>query len=415
MDQKAIIYCRVSSDRQVKEGHGLEGQEKRCRDYATSKGYKVMKIFKEEGISGGLINRPEMEKLLLFLEKNTNINEKIVVIVDDIKRLARNVEGHFILKASIYSKNATLESPSHKFEDTAEGKFIETVLAGASELERNQNARQVKNRMKARMELGCWSLRSPALGLKYARDPNYGKILMNDEPYASIYKEAIEKYANHSLNTLEEVRRFIEKKYLEQGLKRKTSINGTKNILTELLYTGYLEYKPWNVSLRRGRHKGFISMETYNIVQEKLKGKAKPSLRKDYNLDFPLRSYVLCDDCDKPLTASWNKGRSIRYPYYKCKNKTCTLYDKSIKREIIEKEFENVLEKTKPSELSINLMKDVLNDVWTSNQADGKVVSERICKQIIEKEGIIKNYMDRIGKTSITELLKRYEDEITLL
>ncbi|MEI6092951.1 MAG: recombinase family protein, partial [bacterium] len=39
--QCCVIYCRVSSERQVTEGHGLEGQEKRCRDYAEHKGYKV--------------------------------------------------------------------------------------------------------------------------------------------------------------------------------------------------------------------------------------------------------------------------------------------------------------------------------------------------------------------------------------
>ena len=52
--QKAIIYCRVSSDRQVKEGNGLDSQEKRCRDFAISKGYLVEKVFHEEGIKGEL-------------------------------------------------------------------------------------------------------------------------------------------------------------------------------------------------------------------------------------------------------------------------------------------------------------------------------------------------------------------------
>ena len=75
-DIQAVIYCRVSSSKQVREGHGLEGQEKRCYDYAVSKGYSVVDVFREEGISGAVTNRPAMRRLLEFLEEN---NESIAV------------------------------------------------------------------------------------------------------------------------------------------------------------------------------------------------------------------------------------------------------------------------------------------------------------------------------------------------
>ena len=48
----ALIYCRVSSDRQVREGHGFEGQESRCRTYALDKGYEVVGVFRDEGVAG---------------------------------------------------------------------------------------------------------------------------------------------------------------------------------------------------------------------------------------------------------------------------------------------------------------------------------------------------------------------------
>lgn len=37
--QKSIIYCRVSSERQKTEGHGLDSQEHRCQELADRKGY----------------------------------------------------------------------------------------------------------------------------------------------------------------------------------------------------------------------------------------------------------------------------------------------------------------------------------------------------------------------------------------
>ena len=34
--------------------------------------------------------------------------------------------------------------------------------------------------------------------------------------------------------------------------------------------------------------------------------------------DFPLRGFVRCDVCDRPLTGSWSKGRNGHYAYYHC-------------------------------------------------------------------------------------------------
>jgi len=54
----AVIYCRVSSKRQVKEGHGLESQETRCREYAARRGYEVLEVFLDKAVSGGRLDRP---------------------------------------------------------------------------------------------------------------------------------------------------------------------------------------------------------------------------------------------------------------------------------------------------------------------------------------------------------------------
>src|SRR5688500_17705242 len=116
---KALIYCRVSSDRQVKEGHGLDGQELRCRKFAQERGYEVAAGFRDEGVSGGVMDREGMQELLDFLDKAGRTGE-YAVIIDDIKRLARDIMGHFTLRKAIQSRGATLESPSHKFGDGPE-------------------------------------------------------------------------------------------------------------------------------------------------------------------------------------------------------------------------------------------------------------------------------------------------------
>ena len=79
------------------------------------------------------------------------------------------------------------------------------------------------------------------------------------------------------------------------------------------IYAGYIEYAPWGISLRKGRHEPLISCETFLRIQEKLKVGAYAPARKNLHVDFPLRGAVNCV-CDKPLTAGWTKGRTAYLP-----------------------------------------------------------------------------------------------------
>ncbi len=91
--KKAIIYCRVSSKGQQEDGHGLESQETRCRQYASAKGYEVVATFPDTITGGGdFMKRPGMVALLSFLDAQPD--ERFVVIFDDLKRFARDRDFH---------------------------------------------------------------------------------------------------------------------------------------------------------------------------------------------------------------------------------------------------------------------------------------------------------------------------------
>ncbi len=86
MDKRAAIYCRVSKDEQAKKGYGLEIQEDACRQEAERRGYEVMQVFRDEGVSGALRGRPAMLELLNYLGTVGNID---VVLSWQVDRLGR--------------------------------------------------------------------------------------------------------------------------------------------------------------------------------------------------------------------------------------------------------------------------------------------------------------------------------------
>ncbi|MGH1403918.1 MAG: recombinase family protein [Alphaproteobacteria bacterium] len=148
--QKAVIYCRVSSQKQVREGHGLESQATRCREYAKHQGYKIVQTYYEEGLSGKLIDRPKMKEMLSFLKKHRKTEEH-VVIIDDINRLARDIQAHIHIRSAISEAGGILKSPSIEFGEDSDSRLVEHLLASVAAHQREKNAEQVKNRMRARV------------------------------------------------------------------------------------------------------------------------------------------------------------------------------------------------------------------------------------------------------------------------
>ncbi|MEP2473849.1 recombinase family protein [Roseobacter sp.] len=186
----ALIYCRVSDRKQKTDGHDLESQEHRCRQYAEERGYSVEMVFTDDVTGGGdFMKRPAMRALLAYLAAEADQN--YVVIFDDLKRLARDTKFHWTLRKKLDAFDAIVESPNFKFDDTPEGRFVETMFAAQGQLEREQNSRQVVQKMTARLEKGYYVFHPP-IGYCYEKDKAHGKLLVRDEPVASIIAEALE-------------------------------------------------------------------------------------------------------------------------------------------------------------------------------------------------------------------------------
>lgn len=138
----------------MEEGHGLDSQATRCREYAERKGYQVLETFHDKAISGSLADRPGVMAMLSFLKEH-NRDEEIIVIIDDISRLARDTRVHTDdLRLAINLAGGKLESPSINFGEDSDSIFVENVLASASQHQRQKNGEQTKNRMRARVMNG---------------------------------------------------------------------------------------------------------------------------------------------------------------------------------------------------------------------------------------------------------------------
>ena len=411
---KVLIYCRVSDTKQKTEGSGLESQEFRCRQYAAEKGYAVESVFRDDVSGGGdFAKRPGMIALLNYLEKNQT--SSYVVIFDDLKRLARDTMFHWQLRHAMANFGARLECLNYKFDDTPEGEFMETLFAAQGQLERKQIGRQTRQKTKARLEAGYHAFIAP-VGFKYIKSKTQGKILVKDEPAASIIAEAMEGFAHGRFQTKQEVRYFLESApEFPKTASGKISNNRVDDILGYPLYAGYIEYKPWGVTLRKGQHEGMVSYETFLNIQERLLGRAYAPARKDLNTEFPLRGAVSCT-CGNSLTACMSKSRTGKHhPYYLCQNRKCEYKGKSIRRDVLEGEFEALLKKLTPSRSLIVTADKMFKSLW-----DHRGLSQQARKTQLEKESVkldktIEQLLDRIVEAGSPTVITAFEKRIESL
>lgn len=408
--QCAVIYARVSSAAQTKRGDGLGSQETRCREFARMKDYTVRKIFKDD-ISGGSATRPGMQAMLDFLCQHRKENP--VVIIDDVSRLARGLEAHLQLRSQIGDAGGRLESPSIEFGEDSDSILIENLLASVSQHQRQKNAEQTKNRMRARAMNGYWCFQAP-IGYKYQQAHGHGKILVRDEPCASILQEALEGFASGHFQTQVEVKRFLESRpdYPKSTKDGEIRHQQVADILTRPIYAGMVEVPNWNISMRRGHHEGLISFETFTRIQEALRQGAKAPMRKDISADFPLRGAVMCGDCDNPLTACWSTGNTRKHPYYLCHTKGCKSYRKSIRRDKIEEEFVAMLSGITPTRPLFHLLKALFHDLWNQRLTQKETIEEALRKDAAELEKKLENLLDRIVDATSPTVIAAYEKRI---
>ena len=143
-------------------------------------------------------------------------------------------------------------------------------------------------------------------------------------------------------------------------------------LLERPLYAGYIDVPKWKIRLQPAKHEPLVSFEIWEKVQDRLNGKPRAPIRKDINADFPLRGFIICDDCGNPMTAAWSKGRDAKYPYYFCHQRDCVERHKSIRKERLEEEFEAFLLSLRPTRLLFNLAERMLRDLWDERLANGQ-------------------------------------------
>ena len=128
----AVIYCRTACRNSLAESQALLDQEARCRAFCEARGYQVTEVFKDDGFAGNTADRPGLNALMNRLAECEG-NRGLVLVVEDVSRLARDTAVFLHLRQTISAAGGRLECPTLGTGQDADARCIQTILASAVE------------------------------------------------------------------------------------------------------------------------------------------------------------------------------------------------------------------------------------------------------------------------------------------
>jgi DNA invertase Pin-like site-specific DNA recombinase len=164
--EQAIGYVRVSSEEQSREGVSLDAQESRIKAYAAMRGFELVSIYREEGVSASipLRKRPEGLKLVESVTKKRVKN----IIAIKLDRLFRNTSDALGQTAAWDKMKCALHildmGGSAIDTSSAMGRMFFTMAAAFAEMERSMTSERTKAALTHKRKIGEAYTRITPLG-----------------------------------------------------------------------------------------------------------------------------------------------------------------------------------------------------------------------------------------------------------
>jgi site-specific DNA recombinase len=295
----AVLYARVSSREQEREGYSIPAQRKLLAQYARSQGFRIEREFIDVE-SAKNPGRKEFGNMLRLL--GTNVACRIV-LVEKTDRLYRNrtdalaveeliekrdVEVHLVKEARVIGKDSR-----------SQDKFMHDIHVAVAKHYVENLKEEVKKGMREKAEQGIYPGRAP---FGY-RNNSLTRSIDIHEKKAPILKRIFEMYASGSYSLT----------LLQKGVLEETGVRINRAYLEAILKsTFYIGNFVWRGVEYKGTHAPLISPELFQRVQKMFARHNKPKYRKH---NFAFAGLLRCAHDGCTVTTELQKGK---YVYYRC-------------------------------------------------------------------------------------------------
>jgi site-specific DNA recombinase len=316
--KRCALYIRVSTLHQA-NGYSLDTQKALLVRHARDKGYEVVGIYRDVGLSAKNTNRPELQRLLA----DARARRFDLVLVWRIDRISRSLKDLKWLIDELHEHGVEFAAADQQF-DTSDPAGLLTlhVLGSFAQFEREILVERIKESQVERLKMSDWSCGPVPFGYRKVD----GKLV--EEPdEAKVVRRMFETFLKRKSI------RGIVTRLNEEGVRtrRGNLWSGfvVKQMLINPVYTGASVYgrhasgdtriKPreeWTVL--PGKHEAVVEQGVFDQVQGILESRPRGNAPQGPPVSYPLAGKLRCPKCGGPMFGSTRRKGGKVYRYYKC-------------------------------------------------------------------------------------------------
>lgn len=310
--RRAVLYARVSSKEQEKEGFSIPAQIHLLREYAERHQFEVSKEYLEAE-TAKKSGREQFAAMIDYLEKQKH---STVLLVEKTDRLYRNFRDYIAIDDLINRFN-------HEIHLVKEGEVIGRNASSHTKLIHGIKVVLAKNYIdnlseecqkgtRQKLEGGGWSFRAPYGYINVKRGSVKTVEVIPEQ--AEFIKAAFNLYST-SAYSLDRLRSVL----FEQGYAYKESTpivpkQTLECLLKNPFYIGEMEVKG---HIYQGNHQPIVDHEVWLLAQRALRKDGKP---KTFEAQaFKYSGLLYCGECNCAYVGEYKHGG--RYTYYRCCSK----------------------------------------------------------------------------------------------
>ena len=343
------IYVRVSTQRQA-QSQSTEQQLERLRAYVLAQNWDLASehIFRDDGYSGGILQRPGLDRLRDAVA-SARIDRILITAPD---RLARNYVHQVLLVEELQRYGAEVEFLDRPMSQDPHDQLLLQIRGAVAEYERtliNERMRRGRLRKLRAGTLLPWT--QPPYGYRLdpdrPRDPAGVRI---DEAQAAVVRDLFVWYADEGATILALIRRLAQLGITSPKGCPTWSPSALRGLLTNPTYTGQVFANRGRTSPsrtrrsallpvgRRGgtRHRAdpaqwiavarvpaLITQKQFDRAAERLVYNRQMARRNNRVHPYLLRGLVSCGHCQH---SCMGRQRPPAYAYYLCRTKAQRRY-----------------------------------------------------------------------------------------
>lgn len=392
----AVIYARVSSKEQEKEGFSIPAQLKLLKEYAAAQGFKIAQEYVDVETAKAT-GRRAFGQMVEYLKAHPSIR---ALLVEKTDRLYRNLKDWVTVDELDVEMHFPKEGVVLSRESRSSEKFMHGIKVLMAKNYIDNLSEEARKGMQEKAEQGIWPTKTP-LGYRNITGPDGKKIIVTDPAVLPVIAKLFEWYASGQYTVREATLKVRELGLVHRKSGTKVPVSTVNAILRNRLYCGQFE---WNGKLYQGSHEPIVSVELWERVQDVMDGRLAKKHRR-MTRDFAFSGLIACHTCGCAVVGEIKKER---YVYYhctghadKCQGNPATCRRKYVREEVLEKQFTELLGLLHFDDEVLEWVRDALHashadqrreheEAIKRHQAEYKRLDDRIRAMYVDKlDGIV--------------------------